>query len=165
MPDPQRLTAAHADAVLAFERANRRFFARTVSDRGDAWFERFDEGYAELLADQESGECAFYVLVEGEEVVGRVNLYDLSEGSATLGYRIAEHVTGRGVATAAVETLCRRAVDDHGVHTLRAASADTNVASQRVLQKSGFHPVRPTGPTELGGKPGRWWERDLRRLT
>ena len=38
-----RLEAAHAPAVLAFELANRAYFAASVSDRGDAFFDRFTD--------------------------------------------------------------------------------------------------------------------------
>ncbi|NUV38105.1 GNAT family N-acetyltransferase, partial [Streptomyces sp. KAI-27] len=38
MPELQRLRADHAPALLAFERENRAWFARTISDRGDAYF-------------------------------------------------------------------------------------------------------------------------------
>jgi ribosomal-protein-alanine N-acetyltransferase len=42
-------------------------------------------------------------------VLGRFNLYDLEDGAADVGYRVARHASGRGLATAAVEQLCRLA--------------------------------------------------------
>jgi [ribosomal protein S5]-alanine N-acetyltransferase len=30
-----------------------------------------------------------------------------------------------------------------------------------VLIKTGFVPVGPAGPADIGGKPGTWYERDL----
>ena len=39
--------------------------------------------------------------------------------------------------------------------------SDGNIASQRVLLKAGFVPVGPAEPSELGGKSGTWYERDL----
>ncbi len=80
---------------------------------------------------------------------------------AELGYRVAEQVAGRGVATATVREMCRLAATQHGLHTLRAATAHQNVASQRVLTKAGFVPVGPADPAHLGGKPGTWYRRDL----
>ena len=41
MPELQRLRAGHAPAVLAFELANRVYFAASVSDRGDEFYDRF----------------------------------------------------------------------------------------------------------------------------
>jgi ribosomal-protein-alanine N-acetyltransferase len=162
VPELQRLAAAHAPAVLAFELANRAYFAASVSDRGDAFFDRFDDGYAALLAEQEAGLGAFYALVaEDGSVLGRFNLYRLRDGTADLGYRVARHVAGRGVATAAVRELCRLAAARHGLRVLRAATSRDNAASQRVLAKAGFVPVGPADPADLGGKPGTWYQHDL----
>ncbi len=162
MPDLQRLNADHAPAILAFELANRAYFAASISDRGDDFFEQFTERHSDLLAEQEAGICAFYVLVaEDGSIMGRFNLVDIKDGTAELGYRVAEHVTGRGVATATVRELCRVAAARHGVRTLRAATTHQNVASQKVLTKAGFVPVGPADPAHIGGKPGTWYQLDL----
>ena len=50
MPELQRLRADHAAAVLAFELANRAYFAASISDRGDDYFACFAERHAALLA-------------------------------------------------------------------------------------------------------------------
>jgi ribosomal-protein-alanine N-acetyltransferase len=159
VPELQRLRADHAPAVLAFELANRAYFATFISDRGDEFFDQFTERYDALLAEQEAGSCAFHVLVGDDgTVLGRFNLFDLSGGTAELGYRVAQHVAGRGVATAAVRELCRLAAGRYGLRTLRAATTHDNVASQQVLAKAGFVPA---GPAEPGGRPGTWYQRDL----
>jgi ribosomal-protein-alanine N-acetyltransferase len=158
----KRLHAGHAPAVLSFELANRAYFAASVSDRGDEFYDQFTDRHSALLAEQEAGICAFYVLVaEDGSVLGRFNLYDLEDGTARLGYRVAQHVTGRGVATATVRELCQLAAERHGLRTLRAATARGNTASQKVLAKAGFVPVGPADPADLGGKPGSWYQRDL----
>ncbi|MEU2110840.1 GNAT family N-acetyltransferase [Streptomyces sp. NPDC019507] len=163
MPELKRLHAGHAPAVLAFELANRTYFAASISDRGDDFFDRFTDRYNALLAEQEAGICAFYVLVaEDGSVLGRFNLYDVEDGTAVLGYRVAEQVTGRGVATATVRELCRTATARHGLRALRAATSHDNAASQKVLAKAGFVPVGPATPVDLGGKSGTWYQRDLR---
>ena len=162
MSELKPLHAGHAPAVLAFELANRTYFAASVSDRGDDFFARFTDRYNARLAEQEAGICAFYVLVaEDGSVLGRFNLVDIEDRTADLGYRVAQHVTGRGVATATVRELCRLAASRHGLRTLRAAAAHENAASQKVLTKAGFVPVGPADPADLGGKPGTWYQRDL----
>jgi ribosomal-protein-alanine N-acetyltransferase len=162
VPELKQLHAGHAPAVLAFELANRAYFAASVSDRGDEFYNQFADRHSALLAEQEAGIGAFYVLVaEDGSVLGRFNLYDFEDGTARLGYRVAQHVAGRGVATAAVRELCRLAAARHGLRTLRAATARANAASQKVLTKAGFVPVGPADPTGLGGKPGTWYQRDL----
>ena len=162
MPKLQRLHPGHAPAVLAFELANRSYFAAFISDRGDEFFDQFTGQHTAMLAEQEAGAGAYYVLVtEDGTVLGRFNLYDIKDGTAELGYRVAQHVAGRGLATATVRELCQLAAARHGLHTLRAATSHANTASQKVLVKAGFVPVGPAGPADLGGKQGTWYERDL----
>lgn len=159
MPELQRLRADHAAAVLAFELANRAYFAASVSDRGDEFFDQFAERHNALLAEQEAGRCACYVLAGDDgSVLGRFNLYDIASGTAELGYRVAEHVAGRGVATATVRELCRLVAAQYGLRTLRAKVTRENVASGKVLIKAGF---RPIGPADIDGKPATWYQRDL----
>jgi ribosomal-protein-alanine N-acetyltransferase len=159
VPELQRLRAGHAPAVLAFELANRAYFAAFISDRSDDFFEHFTERHNAMLAEQEAGVCAFYVLADEDgSILGRFNLYDVRDGTAVLGYRVAEHVAGRGVATASVRELCLLAAARHSLHTIRAATTLENVASQKVLIKAGF---RPVGPGDIAGKPATWYQRDL----
>ena len=159
MPALPRLRADHAPAVLAFELANRAYFAASISDRGDEFYEQFTEQHNAMLAEQEAGACAFHVLVGDDgSILGRFNLFGIEAGTAELGYRVARHVAGRGVATAAVRDLCRVAAAQYGLRTLRAATSYGNVASQKVLIKAGFVPV---GPADVAGRPGTWYQLDL----
>ena len=161
MPELQRLRADHAPAVLAFELANRPYFAASISDRGDEYYDQFTERHSAMLAEQEAGVGAFYVLVSDDGwVLGRFNLYFTEDGVANVGYRVAQHVAGRGVATETVRELCGLAAQ-HGLRTLRAAVSRENAASQKVLARAGFIPVGPAGPADLGGKQGTWYQRDL----
>src|SRR5262249_44276405 len=154
MPELQRLQADHAAAVLAFELANRSYFAASISDRGDEFFEQFTERHSALLAEQEVGARACYVLVADDaSVLGRFNLKFAGDGTAELGYRVAQHIAGRGVATATVRELCRLAASRYGLSTLRAATSRENVASQKVLTKAGFVLTGPADPADIGGKP------------
>jgi len=162
VPELQQLRADHAPAVLAFELANRAYFAASISDRGDDFFDEFGDRFSASLAEQDAGIDAYYVLVaEDGSVLGRFNLYSIQDGTANLGYRVAQHVAGRGVATATVSELCRLAATRHGVRTLRAATSDANTASAKVLAKAGFIAVGPAEPADLGGKQGTWYQRGL----
>jgi ribosomal-protein-alanine N-acetyltransferase len=149
MPELQRLEAGHAPAVLAFERANRAWFAASISDRGDEFFTEFADRFRALLADQEAGRAAYHDLIF------------TGDGVATLGYRVAQQAAGRGVATATVRELCQRATASYGLRTVRAATADANAASRKVLARSGFVPAGPADPAEIGGKQGTWYQLDL----
>jgi [ribosomal protein S5]-alanine N-acetyltransferase len=93
-----------------------------------------------------------YVLVDRDgSILGRFNLYDLEDGAASVGYRVAEQIAGREVATEALRDLCRRAATDHGLRVLSAETSRANVASQRVLEKAGF---TATGSYVVAGDPG-----------
>ncbi len=159
MSELQLLRPEHLPALLAFEQENRAYFAATIPDRGDDYFARFDERLRALLAEQEAGICYFHVLVDAAgEVLGRVNLVDVEDGGADLGYRIAERAAGQGLATAAVREVSRRAVDPYGLTTLRAATTLDNTASRAVLARTGF---TVTGETRLSGRPGLTYVRRL----
>ena len=139
-----------------FERTNRAYFTEFINDRGDDFYAQFADQYRALLAEQETGACVFHVLVDEDgEVVGRFNLYELVDGTANVGYRVAQRVAGRGVATSALQDLCRIARDQYGLQTLRAAAANENIASRRVLTKVGFV---ATGPADVAGRRGSWYE-------
>jgi [ribosomal protein S5]-alanine N-acetyltransferase len=158
----ERLTGDHLEAVLAFELENRSYFVRSINDRGDEFYESFPEHHAALLAEQDAGTCVFYVLVDRDgSILGRFNLYDLGDGAATVGYRVAERVAGRGVASGALRELCRKAARDHGVWTLSAETSRANVASQRVLEKAGF---AVTGDCVVAGKPGLKFTLELDKM-
>jgi ribosomal-protein-alanine N-acetyltransferase len=117
-----------------------------------AFFQRFTEEHRQQLAEQETGICFYQVLVDDDgQVVGRFNLYNLTDRTAEVGYRVAERVAGRGVATSALHELCRIAPNQHQLSKLTAATNTSNVASQKVLVKAGFAMV---GPTQVGGSPG-----------
>ncbi|MFJ1844671.1 GNAT family N-acetyltransferase [Streptomyces sp. NPDC088146] len=146
MPELQRLRADHAPALLAFEQENRAFFAASIPDRGDDYFAHFAARHAALLAEQAAGVCHFHVLVNTDagaegEVLGRFNLVNVADGSAELGFRIAEKATGRGLATATVRQICTLAATEYGLTTLRAAAALDNTASRTVLTRTGFLPT------------------------
>ncbi|MBB3733265.1 GNAT family N-acetyltransferase [Nonomuraea dietziae] len=162
MPELQRLRSDHASALLAFERENRAYFAASIPDRGDAYFAEFDARHAALLAEQAAGVIHFHVLVDGDGVVlGRVNLVDVADGSAELGYRIAKSASGQGLATAAVRQVCALAATEYALTTLRAATTLDNLASQAVLARTGFV---PTCETVLDGRPALEYTLELSRF-
>lgn len=151
MPDLQLVRLDHAPALLAFERENRAYFAASVPDRGDEFFAEFDTRHAQLLERQAAGTDYFYLLVaEGGEVVGRVNLYEVADGSAELGYRIAQKAAGQGLATAAVRKVRELAATEYGLTKLRARVTLDNPASRKALEHNGFVAV---GELTLNGKP------------
>ncbi|QKV91135.1 GNAT family N-acetyltransferase [Streptomyces sp. NA02950] len=160
MPELQRLRRDHAVALLAFERENRAYFAQTIPDRGDDYFTDFDARHSELLAEQDAGLHHLHLIVDAVgAVLGRVNLVGVEDGTAELGYRIAERAARQGLATSAVRQICVLAATEYGLTALRAKTTLDNAGSRAVLARTGFV---PTGDEfTLGHRPGMAYVRDL----
>lgn len=137
---------AHAEPLERFERENRAFFALHIADRGDDYFDRFTDRLAALVAENQAGRSLFYVVLdEAGEIVGRVNITDIDQPERTeIGFRVAEHAQGRGIATTGVIWALDQA-PAHGVRVLNARASTVNFASQQVLERCGF---KETGPAE-----------------
>ena len=67
------------------------------------------------------------------------------EGNAEIGYGIAEDYQNCGYTTEAVSALADWAFKQPGVSCITAETEASNIASQRVLQKSGFIPTGEIG--------------------
>lgn len=107
------------------------------------------DAVAGSVTDQASGRGYFWVLTDGPHIVGRISLNNVVKGaffSGDLGYWVAEDHQGRGVASAAVDAVCRVAANELGLHRIQAGTLVDNVASQRVLERNGF--------TSIGLAPG-----------
>ena len=163
MSELERLRADHLPALLVFELENREYFAASVPDRGDAFFAGFMSHHGELLERQAEGSVVLHVVLDEDgSILGRVNLFEVGEGTADLGYRIAERASGAGVATEFVGQVCSLAANDYGLVTLHASARTENVGSRIVLERTGFVPV---GEVTLSGRPGIRYRRDLADLT
>lgn len=159
MPELELLRPDHAAALLTFELGNRAYFAASIPDRGDDFFLHFDERHASLLAWQEAGTDYFHVLVGDDgEVLGRVNLVQIADGCAELGFRIAEKASGQGLATSGVNQVCALAATEYGLTRLRARATNDNRGSRAVLARTGF---TETGAIVLNGRPATSYSRSL----
>ena len=77
------LSLDHAPDLLAFELTNRAFFAGVVGDRGEAYFQHFDDRLADLVAERAAGTTLPFVLLDDAgRIVGRVNISDLDSPEA-----------------------------------------------------------------------------------
>ncbi|GAA1811241.1 GNAT family N-acetyltransferase [Agromyces neolithicus] len=88
----------------------------------------------------EAGTALPLVIVDGDEIIGRVNLSDIVRGvflNANLGYWVDARYTGRGIATTAVGVAVA-AARELGLHRVQAGTLVHNRASQLVLERNGF---------------------------
>ncbi|MGJ5756563.1 [SSU ribosomal protein S5P]-alanine acetyltransferase [Streptomyces puniciscabiei] len=105
-------------------------------------------GQAQRLEEQErhraDGRLVPWLLEADGRVVGAITLSGIVMGafcSSYLGYWVTEDQQGRGLATAAVERVCRIARDRVGLHRIEATTLPENTGSQRVLEKCGFEAI------------------------
>ena len=133
------LALEHARPLERFERANRAFFAARVGDRGEEYFEHFDDRLASRVRANHEGSSLYFVIVDSEgEVLGRINISDIDRpGLTELGFRLAEHAQGRGLASAGVISALEVAAA-RGVRSVTARASISNLASRRVLKRCGF---------------------------
>jgi RimJ/RimL family protein N-acetyltransferase len=90
--------------------------------------------------------------VESDDFLGSAVLFDIEGDQAEVGYWVAPWARGRAVATNAVCALVEMTASS-GIRRLVAKTAPRNVASQRVLSRSGFSQVGE--PTEERTPSGR----------
>lgn len=155
----EQLTAAHLDAVLEFETVNRDYFADSIPDRGDDFFADYPARHAALLRLQAGGTDLFHVVVTDDgAIAGRVNLVNISNGEAEIGYRVGRDFAGRGLATEAVRRACHLAGTEYGLRRLRAETDVDNHGSRKVLLRNGF---RLVDESSADGRPGLVFQLDL----
>lgn len=76
-----------------------------------------------------------------KQIVGDLCFKGLSDnGIVEIGYGMKQDYEGRGLMTEAVSAMVKWAITQEGVLCIEAEIDPTNIASQRVLQKSGFIP-------------------------
>ncbi|MFF3457883.1 GNAT family N-acetyltransferase [Streptomyces sp. NPDC002730] len=134
--DAARLAEAVADALVR----NRDHMRPWSPHRPAAFFT--PEGQAVRLAPDPA--VRHWHFTDGRRVVGQFTLTDIVLGpfrSASLGYWIDAEYTGRGLATRAVEEVCRAAREELGLHRIQAGTLLDNAASQRVLAKCSFEVI------------------------
>jgi RimJ/RimL family protein N-acetyltransferase len=131
------------DAVTLQQLADDREVSRYLRDRfphpytlEDAreWIER-------ARAEVSSPPLTFAISGAGQTMLGTIGLdrqSDVYRHSAELGYWLGRRHWGRGVATAAVEAICRYGFETVGLRRIYASVFEPNTASARVLEKAGF---------------------------
>ncbi len=130
------------EAVLQFELAHKSFFEQSIEARPDEFYqlEAVKQNIAEfLLLKQQALALPTLIFNTDKELIGRANLKDIDQvtKSAYVGYRIAEHWSGKGVASFALYELIQLA-KQMGLMVLLACVSTENRASMQVLKKAGF---------------------------
>jgi len=151
----RQLRPADAETLLAFERENREWFETHIEARPPAFYclagiSAHIETYLDGLA---TGTWAPFVLLDASgQMVGRANLkhIDTQRRCAEVGYRIARHACGQGLATRALEHLIEQARVRWGLRELVAFVYEENVGSRKVLGRCGFTLAQPDATGDAG---------------
>jgi RimJ/RimL family protein N-acetyltransferase len=92
--------------------------------------------------DWSSGDHASWAVLDADsdEVSGSVSLHSIDrlQGDAEIGYWTAPAARGRGMATRAVDAVCRWAFGALPIDRIELCHAVENTASRRVAEKAGF---------------------------
>jgi [ribosomal protein S5]-alanine N-acetyltransferase len=140
--------AEDAGPLAALYRANREYLAPFEPTRDEQFFTAAGQAarLASLLTEREQGRAYPYVIEVDGEPAGRITVTNVARGkfcSGSLGYWVAAAHTGRGVATAAVRHVLTDCFSTHRLRRLEAATQVDNLASQAVLQRTGFTLIGP----------------------
>ncbi|MBN8696157.1 MAG: GNAT family N-acetyltransferase [Bacteroidetes bacterium] len=76
-----------------------------------------------------------------DEVVGGIGIHpqdDIQRKNAELGYWLAEQHWGKGIVSAAIPLMVEYGFKNFDIDRIFARPFGTNIASQKVLEKSGF---------------------------
>lgn len=153
------LRRADADALYAFELAERAWFERHVAPRGDPFYTPCGvRAHVDTCLDGlEQGTWHPCLIVDGAgTILGRANLKDIDRlaGTAEIGYRLAESAAGKGLATLAVREMSALAASQWRLRQLTAWVLTPNAASARVLEKNGYR--RGASQPRSGRIDGHW---------
>jgi [ribosomal protein S5]-alanine N-acetyltransferase len=148
-----RLRPLHVDdaeLLAGLYAANRAFLAPFDPIRPADFFTPAGQRRSlEGLARDRAADAGERFLIEADgEPAGVISASRLTRGAfqnAGLGYWVAQHLNGRGIATEAVRLVCRWGFDEAGLHRLEAATLVDNLGSQAVLRRNRF--------TEIGRSP------------
>ncbi|MCY9805629.1 GNAT family N-acetyltransferase, partial [Vibrio scophthalmi] len=102
------ITMEHAPALLTFEQKNRGWFERHITPREEDFYTLLgvQTHIAELLLDQTLNKAYSTLLLDRHDnLVGRVNLANMHQGKAFLGYRLGKPWVKKGLAKKGVKLM------------------------------------------------------------
>lgn len=138
------LSIADTAEVFQFEQDNRTWFEQWVPLRSDKYqhIDTLHKLHSDFIAEAAVGSAYMHLVLNTKgEIIGRINLMHVENGSADLGYRIAQNATGQGVASKAVALIKTMARDSYALSQINASCLISNPASKAVLLRNGFTPT------------------------
>ncbi len=136
----QPLQTDHWQALLKFELDNQQWFEKWIEPRPAGFYQQqqFLHNIESLVEQSSCSDYAMYLYVDAQSILGRFNIINIDRQTAEIGYRLAEHATGKGIATAGLQALMKKAKSQLKLQQLTARVTIDNTASQKVLLNNGF---------------------------
>ena len=129
-----------SDVEALVKYANSARVARFLRDRFPQPYTRAD-AVAWIRQVRERDVGTVLAIATPRELIGSIGVYpkdDVYRRSAELGYWVADPFWGRGIATSAVEAVCKIAFTTTSLNRIFACVFEDNVPSCRVLENCGF---------------------------
>ncbi|MCR2762430.1 GNAT family N-acetyltransferase [Microbacterium sp. zg.B48] len=98
-------------------------------------------GVRRLLQQYRDGTGIPFVMEDGGEIAGQLNVWGIARGSlasATIGYWVSERFAGRGITTTSVALATDVCFSEMRLHRMEICIRPENQASLRVVAKLGF---------------------------
>ncbi len=135
-----KLKESDFEDLFYFELNNKEYFELFVPSRPSDYYiyKSFIKIMKELLYEETLGISKFYLVKNKEDViVGRINLTDIDNQSAELGYRIGKEFTGYAIASKALNLLLEN-LDLINISIVNSKTTISNIGSQKVMLKNNF---------------------------
>lgn len=143
-PVIRELALQDVEALTALHVEHRQFLAPWQPLRPDSYYTRAGqlEEVEAALALRASGSAVPLIVMNSRgEVVGTLTIASIIRGafqSCSVGYWLAEHAQGQGLASAALREAADLAFGEFRLHRIQAETLMHNQRSQRVLERLGF---------------------------
>jgi len=130
----------HSDLENLVKHANNFNISKYLTNKFPFPYEKKDgEAFIQLALSHDPLQIKAIVL--NDEVIGSIGVHQLADiysKSAEIGYWIGEEHWGKGIVTFAIKEMLKYGFETFDIKRIFARTTHTNLASQRVLQKSGF---------------------------
>lgn len=97
--------------------------------------------FIKAMCDADENQTFAFAITVDDKAVGSIGAFrqsNIHSRTAEVGYYVAEPYWGQGIATDAVEQLCRYVFENTDIVRLFAEPFTHNIASCRILEKCGF---------------------------
>ncbi|MCM1536120.1 MAG: GNAT family N-acetyltransferase [Clostridium sp.] len=103
--------------------------------------EQDGEAYISAMLSADENETFAFAITVDDKVIGSISVFrqgNIHRLTAEMGYYIAEEYWGRGIMTEIVRQTCKYVFENSDIIRIYAEPFASNLASCRVLEKSGF---------------------------